>query len=69
MEAALPTDFYNHKLDRMDPDLAKALRDSVTSDVPSWGVDSAEEPEVYSPVSLIASSWILLRPVDQGRKD
>lgn len=53
MEAALPVDFYNHKFDRMDPELAKALRASVTSDVPSWGVESVEKPEEYSPVSVI----------------
>lgn len=56
VEAALPVDFYNHKFDRMDPELARALRDSVTSDAPSWGVESAEEPEVYSPVSAVSSS-------------
>lgn len=50
MEAALPADFYNRKFDRMDADLVKALRDSVSSDVPSWGIDSAADPEEYSPV-------------------
>lgn len=51
MKPMLPTDFYNNKYDRMDPELVKALRDSVTGSVPSWGVKSANEPEVYSPVS------------------
>lgn len=56
MKAALPLDFYNHNFDRMDPELFKALRDSITSDVASWGVESAEVPEMYSPVSTIHSN-------------
>lgn len=53
MEAVLPHDFWNHKMDRMDPELTKALRAGVASTAPSFGLDSDEEaPEEYSRVSL-----------------
>lgn len=52
MDPELPSDFYNHKLDRMDPELAKALREGVNSTVPSFGIGSErDEEENYNGVS------------------
>lgn len=51
MEPALPIDFYNHKMDRMDPELAKALREGLASTVPSFGVGLDDLQEDYSRVS------------------
>lgn len=53
MKAALPTDFWNHKLDRMDPELAKALREGVATTPPgSFHTDFAGNPyEHYTQVS------------------
>lgn len=45
MHAELPQDFYNHKLDRMDPELAMALREGVMSTAASFGLDPAEDLE------------------------
>lgn len=53
MEPALPIDFYTHKMDRMDPELVKALREGLTSTVPSFGAGSDDHPhENYSRVSV-----------------
>lgn len=59
MEPALPTDFYTHKMDRMDPELAKALRDGLASSVPSFGVVSDDDlQENYSRVSTSSAELI-----------
>lgn len=52
MEPALPPDFYNHKMDRMDPELARAIREAVTSTAPSFGAGSENEPFACTRVSL-----------------
>lgn len=57
MKAALPSDFWTRKMDRMDPELAKALREGVTSTVPSFGLGPDEQvPEVFSRVSFLPNS-------------
>lgn len=65
MYAALPIDYWNHKLDRMDPELAKALREGVASTQPSFGTDSGGKPlEHYSRVSSRAQpTWKTVRPL------
>lgn len=54
MLAKLPLDYYNRKLDRMDPELARALREGQMSTAASFGLGSADEldhPPDFSNVS------------------
>lgn len=60
MHAGLPHRFYAHKLDRMDPELAKALREGEMGTAASFGLDSADEledPEDFSKVCDLFLLW------------
>ncbi|KAJ1299924.1 hypothetical protein OPQ81_005365 [Rhizoctonia solani] len=48
MKPTLPYDFYNRKIDRMDPELGKALREGVTDTAPSFGAGSTEDVRKFS---------------------